>query len=65
LRKGGKNSKDSLWWRDLKEVWSLEGWGRNFEDAIKCFEECFPEVVFPRLFSLSLSKESKVVELGA
>jgi len=35
LREGGKNNKDSLWWRDLKEVWSLEGWGQNFEDAIK------------------------------
>jgi len=25
LREGGKDSKDSLWWKDLKEVWSLEG----------------------------------------
>jgi len=21
-----------LWWRDLKEVWSLKGWKGNFED---------------------------------
>ena len=23
LRERGKDSKDSLWWKDLKEVWSL------------------------------------------
>jgi len=80
LRKGGKSSKDSLWWRDLKEVWSSEGWGRNFEDAIKWRSGTGKEIVFwednwvgngalkevfTRLFSLSLSKESKVAEFGA
>ena len=80
LRKEGKSSKDSLWWRDLKEVWSSEGWGRNFEDAIKWMSGTRKEIVFwednwvgngalkevfPRLFSLSLSKESKVAEFGA
>ena len=80
MRKGGKSSKDSLWWRDLKEVWSSEGWGQNFEDAIKWMSGTGKEIVFwednwvgngalkevfPRLFSLSLSKESKVAEFGA
>jgi len=35
LREGGKNCRGSLWWKYLKEVWSSEGWGRNFEDAFK------------------------------
>jgi len=35
LREVGKNRKDSLWWKDLKEVWDLEGWGQNFEDIFK------------------------------
>jgi len=34
LREGGKDNKDSLWWKDLREVWSLEGWGWNFEEAL-------------------------------
>jgi len=35
LREGRKNCRGSLWWKDLKEVWALEGWGRNFKDAFK------------------------------
>ena len=22
----------TLWWRDLKKVWAIEGWNGNFED---------------------------------
>jgi len=32
LRSQRNNSLDSLWWRDLKEVWALEGWKDKFED---------------------------------
>jgi len=28
-----KSSTHSLWWRDLKEVWSSEEWKGNFEDT--------------------------------
>jgi len=35
LREGANNGRISLWWKDLKEVWGSEGWGRNFEDAFK------------------------------
>ena len=31
----GKGRSCSLWWKDLKEVWSSEGWGRSFEDGFK------------------------------
>jgi len=31
-RKGGF---DSLWWRDLQEVWSFEGWKNEFKDNCK------------------------------
>jgi len=63
----------------LKEVWSLEGWGRSFDDALLwrigdgkriCFWEdnwvsCDAlKCVFSRLFSLSTSKAFKLVEFG-
>jgi len=31
----GKDRSCSLWWKDLKEVWSTEGWGRSFEDSFE------------------------------
>jgi len=34
LRVGRGGSKDSKWWKDLREVWNLEGWGQNFEEAL-------------------------------
>ena len=34
LRAGRGGSSESLWWKDLREVWSLEGWGQNFEDVV-------------------------------
>lgn len=67
------NVSNSLWWRDMKEVWSLEGWKDKFE------YNCIWEVVngkdvrlwkdkwvgnmtlkekFPRLFSICSDKES-------
>ena len=35
LREGGKSRRGFLWWKDLKEVWDSEGWGRSFEDGFK------------------------------
>jgi len=35
LRDQRNNVKESLWWKDLKEVWALESWGRSFEDRFK------------------------------
>jgi len=35
LGEGGRSHKSSLWWKDLKEVWASEGWGRSFEDDFK------------------------------
>jgi len=35
LGEGGKSSTSSLWWKDLKEVWASEGWGRSFEYGYK------------------------------
>ena len=34
LQRQRKNRLDSLWWRDLKDVWALEIWKDNFEDNI-------------------------------
>jgi len=34
-REGVNIGRTSLWWKYLMEVWGLEGWGRNFEDAFK------------------------------
>jgi len=79
LRAEVKPSRGSLWWKDLKEVWALEDWGRSFEDGVEwkvgdgkeiSFWEdnwlsCSAlEGVFPKLFSLSSAKAAKVVELG-
>jgi len=35
LRAEGKPCRGSLWWRDLKDVWASEGWGRSFEDGVE------------------------------
>jgi len=79
LTKGGKFSKGSLWWKDLKEVWDSEDWGRSFEDGFKWKVGDGKEIsfwediwlscgtlkgVFPRLLSLSSAKNAKIVELG-
>jgi len=33
LRSRRKSIINSLWWRDLKEVWSLDEWKDKFEDT--------------------------------
>ncbi|XP_068466703.1 uncharacterized protein [Phaseolus vulgaris] len=75
LREGGKVSRGSLWWKDLKQVWDSEGWGRSFEDGFKWkvgngkdisfWEDSLLSCgalkrVFPRLYSLSSAKEAKL-----
>ena len=35
LGEAGNGRSCSLWWKDLKEVWSSEGWGRCFEDSFE------------------------------
>lgn len=34
LKSNSKSNKKSIWWSDLKRVWSLEEWGNKFEDKI-------------------------------
>ena len=75
----GKPCRGSLWWRDLKEVWASEGWGRSFEDEIEWkvgdggnisfWEDSWLNCgalkgMFPRLYSLSTAKAAKVAEIG-
>jgi len=79
LGEEGKGRRCSLWWKDLKEVWSSEGWGRNFEDGFKWKVGHGKDIyfwkdswlngeslknVFPRLFSTSFTKDAKLAELG-
>ena len=79
LREGGKDNNDSLWWKDLREVCSLEGWGRNFEEAliwkvgigkeILFWEENWVgigalKMIFLRLYSLDVSKASAMTTFG-
>jgi len=35
LKQLRKNNCESLWWRDLNEIWKLEEWGSSFEDCFK------------------------------
>jgi len=71
LKKVGLHNKDSLWWRDLKAIWKLEDWGRNFEDCFvwdvgngkskdKWVGNEALKSIFSRLFSLSVSKEASL-----
>jgi len=79
LRAEGKPCRGSLWWRDLKEVWTSEGWGRSFEDGIEWkvgdggnisfWEDSWLNCgaltgMFRRLYSLSTAKVAKVAEIG-
>jgi len=79
LREEGTSRRSSLWWKDLKEVWASEGWGRSFEDGfewnvgngkdISFWEDSWLSCgamkgVFPRLFSICSAKDAKVAELG-
>ena len=78
LGEEGKSSRSSSWWKDLKEVWASEGWGRSFEDGFKWKVSDGKDIsfwednwlgygalkrVFPRLFSISSTKEFMVAEL--
>jgi len=80
LREEGKIRRSSFWWKNLKEVWASEGWGRSFEDGFKWkvgggkvisfwkdnWLGCDAlKKVFPRLFSLCLAKDAKVTEFGS
>ena len=75
----GNFKRGSLWWKDLKEVWASEGWGRSFEDGFKWYVGNGKDIsfwedswlscsalngVFPRLFSLSSTIDAKVAEFG-
>ena len=79
LRGEGNLKRGSLWWKDLKEVWASEGWGRSFEDGFKWYVGNGKDIsfwedswlscgalkgVFPRLFSLSSANDAKVAEFG-
>jgi len=79
LGEGGRSHRSSLWWKDLKEVWASEGWGRSFKDGFKWKVEDGKDIsfwddkwldsdalkrVFPRLFSIYSAKDAKVAELG-
>ena len=79
LGENGKGSSCSLWWKDLKEVWSPKGWGRSFEDGFKRKVGDGKKILFwkdrwlngetlknafPRLFSISSSKDAKLSKLG-
>ena len=79
LKNQRKCSSDSLWWRDLKEVWAIKGWKGNFEDncswevgdsrEIRFWEDKWMENVklkekFPRLFSICSDKESLLWQVG-
>jgi len=79
LGEEGKGRRCSLWWKDLKEVWFSEGWGRSFADGFKWSIGEGKDILFwedrwlngeslkssfPRFFSISSSKNAKVSELG-
>ncbi|XP_068475329.1 uncharacterized mitochondrial protein AtMg00310-like [Phaseolus vulgaris] len=80
LGEEGKGRNCSLWWKDLKEVWSSEGWGRSFEDNFEWKVGDENDIffwkdrwlkgealksVFPRLFSISSNKDSNLLEVGS
>ena len=79
LGEEGKGKRSSLWWKDLKEVWTSEGWERSFEDGFKWKVGDGKDIyfwkdnwlngealknAFPRLFSISSVKDAKLAELG-
>ena len=73
LQSQRKNRLDSLWWRDLKEVWALDFWKDNFEAnilwevgngrEIRLWDDSWAgnvaiKELFPRLHSICTTKES-------
>jgi len=80
LRSQGQVCKESLWWRDLRKVWYLEGWGNDFEDRgrwevgdgkkIRIWEDKWLDNIplaykFPRLYSISLDTCCTLSQAGA
>ena len=80
MRGEGRSSRCSLWWKDLKEVWSSEGCGESFDDGfnwnvgdgkdISFLEDRWLaggvlKRTFPRLFSICSAKNARVAELGS
>jgi len=79
LKVSNLNQFRSLWWKDLKEVWASKEWGDKFEDRVKwelgngkgilLWEDIWVGNValkgkYPRLFSLSINKESLLEDCG-
>ncbi|XP_068487140.1 uncharacterized protein [Phaseolus vulgaris] len=79
LKVSNPNRFGSLWWKDLKEVWASKDWRDKFEDRVKWeldngksilfWEDVWMgnialKGIFPRLFSLSLNKESLLEDCG-
>jgi len=79
LKSQGQFCKESLWWRDLRKVWYLEGWGNDFEGRgrwevwdgkeIRFWEDNWLENIpllhkFPRLFSISLDTDCTLSQVG-
>jgi len=73
------NTRESLWWKDLKRIWTIEEWGNNFEDKVtwelgdgklmnfwddKWIDEDALKTRFPRLFSLSTTKIVNLSQVG-
>jgi len=69
-----------LWWRDLRKVWYLEGWGNDFEDRgrwevgdgkeIRLWEDKWLDNIplaykFPRLYLISLDTGCTLSQVGA
>jgi len=79
LRAQEATRSDSLWWKDLKEVWRFQGWKGNFEDNIVWDIENKREISLwedrwlgnvtlreksRRLFSISSCREAKLRQAG-
>jgi len=73
LRNQRHCSLNSLWWKDLKEVWALEGWRGSFKEnctwevgngrEIRLCEDKWMgntslKAKFPRLFKICVDRES-------
>ena len=79
LQSHKRSSSDSLWWRNLKEVWYLDEWKDNFEDTfswevgngreVRLWEDRWVgntnlKDAFPRLFTICFTKESSIWHTG-
>jgi len=79
LKGPSSNKNVSLWWRELKAIWSMKEWGEKFDDRfrwkvghgkeIKFWEDRWVgnlvlKIKFPRLFSLSGDKDLLLEHCG-